>query len=142
MAKRRQSNGALNEKVRQDLENAGMTVHMLSDESDEDCVDTAPPAANSAARAEMIREACQTCEEFERQIDGLKAEIKAVVETRIVAGLGMKKRDFALARKLYALDQSERDGTFDAIRECFAALGVGEQGMLFPGDGDDAGAEA
>ena len=75
----------------------------------------------------------------ERQIDGLKAEIKAVIETRVVAGLGMKKRDFALARKLYALDQSDRDGTFDAIRECFAALGVGGQlNWLDAVEGEDA----
>ena len=122
MAKRK-VNGVdpLNDEVRQSLEDAGMTVHDIGDD------DEAPVPANSAARAEIIREACQTCEEFERQIDGLKAEIKAVIETRVVAGLGMKKRDFALARKLYALDQSDRDGTFDAIRECFAALGVGGQ---------------
>ena len=101
--------------------------------------DDASPPANSAARAEIIREACQTCEEFERQIDGLKAEIKAVIETRVVAGLGMKKRDFALARKLYAFDQSERDGTFDAIRECFNALGIGQQvNWLDAVEGQDA----
>ncbi len=104
--------------------------------------EVAAPPVNSAMRADIIREACATCEDFERQIDGLKAEIKAVIETRVVAGLGMKKRDFALARKLYALDQDDRDGTFDAIRECFAALGVGEQGTLFPAAVDAAGAEA
>ncbi len=130
MARRRRNEDAMDTAI----------AHLNGEDHDESDVDTAPPAANSAARAEMIREACQTCEEFERQIDGLKAEIKAVVETRIVVGLGMKKRDFALARKLYALDQSERDGTFDAIRECFAALGVGEQGILFPGDGERVGA--
>ena len=104
--------------------------------------DGAPVPATSAARAEIIREACQTCEEFERQIDGLKAEIKAVIETRIVAGLGMKKKDFALARKLYALDQSDRDGAFDAIRECFAALGVGEQLNWLDAVEEGDGAEA
>lgn len=84
-------------------------------------------ALNSGARAETIRDAHQEITEYERQIDGLKAEIKAIVETRIVAGLGMKKRDFAMARKLVAFDQGERDTLFDAVRECFAALGVGEQ---------------
>ena len=107
----------LNDEIAQTMQEAGIDVE----------TESATPAINSAARAEIIREACQTCEEFERQIDGLKAEIKAVIETRIVAGLGMKKRDFGLARKLYALDESDRDGTFDAIRECFAALGVGQQ---------------
>ena len=89
--------------------------------------DEAPPAVNSAARAEIIREAHETIGEYERQIKGIKAEIKAVVETRIVAGLGMKKRDFALARKLIEFDQGERDTLFDTVRECFSALGVGEQ---------------
>lgn len=78
-------------------------------------------------RAQTIREACVELDEFDRQIAGLKAEVKAIIETRIVAGLGMKKADFALARKLYALDQQDRDDTLDAIRECFAALGLGEQ---------------
>ncbi len=82
---------------------------------------------NSSARSEIIREAHETISDYEKQIDGLKAEIKAVVETRIVAGLGMKKRDFALARKLVALDHDERDHLQDSIRECFAALGVGQQ---------------
>jgi hypothetical protein len=36
----------------------------------------ARPALNSEARAEIIREAHETISEYERQIDGLKAEIK------------------------------------------------------------------
>lgn len=117
--------------------------HLNGADPEVDGEDESPPSVNSAARAGMIREAHETVSEFERQIDGLKAEIKAVIETRVVAGLGMKKRDFALARKLIALDQDDRDGTFDAIRECFAALGIGEQGSLFPteaeaGDGAEA----
>ena len=83
--------------------------------------------SNSAARAEIIREAHETITEYEKQIGGLKAEIKAVVETRIVAGLGMKKRDFAFARKLVELDHEERDTLQDSIREVFSALGVGMQ---------------
>ena len=56
----------------------------------------------------------------------LKAEIKAVIETRIVAGLGMKKRDFALARELVAMDNDECSTLQSVIRETFAALGVGQ----------------
>jgi hypothetical protein len=94
----------------------------------EDVADGAPsPPMNSAARAEIIREAHETISEYERQVAGLKAEIKAVVETRIVAGLGMKKAHFAAARKLLELDQEERDTLQDTIRETFAALGVGMQ---------------
>ena len=97
-----------------------------ADESDEPQFEATPPL-NSAARADIIRDADAEIGEYEKQIEGLKAEIKAVVETRIVAGLGMKKRDFALARKLVALDHGERDHLQDSIRECFAALGVGQQ---------------
>lgn len=85
------------------------------------------PAHNSAARASIIRETCETIEELDRQISGIKAEKKAVIETRIVADLGMKKGHFAAAYKLYQLDQGVRDELQDTIRECFAALGVGMQ---------------
>lgn len=87
----------------------------------------ASPPDNSSARAATIREVCQTIEELDRQIDGIKAERKAVIETRVVADLGMKKQHFATAYKLYQLDQGERDSLQDTIRECFLALGVGEQ---------------
>ena len=87
--------------------------------------DEAPPAVNSTARAEIIREAHETISEYERQMKGIKAEIKAVIETRIVAGLGMRKGDFALARKLHDMDQEKRDGLQDTIRETFRALSVG-----------------
>jgi hypothetical protein len=86
-----------------------------------------PPPLNSAGRADIIREAHETITEYENQIVGLKAEIKAVVETRVVASLGMKKRDFAFARKLLGLDQGERDTLQESIREVFSALGVGMQ---------------
>lgn len=114
MAKR-QSSGAGEEEI--ELE--GDTAY--GDEDDQ------TPVLNSAARAAIIREAHQEIAEFEKQVAGLKAEIKAIVETRIVAGLGMKKADFALARKLYALDMDDRGALQDTIRECFSALGVGEQ---------------
>lgn len=85
------------------------------------------PAVNSAARAEIIREVCETIAEFDRQIDAVKAERKAVIETRIVADLGMKKGDFALAYKLHEMSHDERDVLLDTMRECFSALGAGEQ---------------
>ena len=86
------------------------------------------PAHNSAARAEIIREVCEGCEEFDRQIRGIKLERKALIETRIVADLGMKKGHFAAAYKLFQMDQSERDELHDAIREVYRAQGVGFQG--------------
>ena len=86
-----------------------------------------PPPANSAVRAQLIREACEEVGEFDRQISGLKAERKAVIETKIVAGLGMKKAHFAAAYKLHQMDQGDRDALQDTIREVFASLGVGVQ---------------
>ena len=44
-------------------------------------------------RAATIREACETIGELERQVAGLKAEIKAVKEPRIKAELNMKVAD-------------------------------------------------
>ena len=88
----------------------------------------ARPAHNSEARAEIIREVCEGVEEFDRQISGIKAERKALIETRIVADLGMKKGHFAAAYKLFQMDQSERDELHDAIREVYRAQGVGFQG--------------
>lgn len=85
------------------------------------------PPPNTGARAETVREAITAIDHIERQISDLKADIKAIIETQIVADLGIKKRDFALMRKLYAIDSGERDTLFDAIRECFDALGCGEQ---------------
>ena len=129
MAKRRQrNNGAISD------DEAG-----LADDLDE--VEGPSPALNSAARAGIIREAHATISDFEKQIKGLKAEIKAVVETRIVAGLGMKKRDFAQARALVEMDQEERDSLQDTIRETFAALGVGQQlNWLHAAEGERADA--
>lgn len=89
--------------------------------------ETAALAANSAARAVTIREVCESVAEYDRQIDGIKAERKALIETRIVAELNMKKAHFAAAYKLYNMDNDDRDELQDAIRECFSALGVGHQ---------------
>jgi hypothetical protein len=117
MAKRQQRNNGADD-------DDGDNIHR----DDPDFEEEGPsPALNSAARAEIIREAHLTLSDFEAQIKGLKAEAKAIIETRIVAGLGMKKRDFAHARALIEMDQEERDALQDTIRETFAALGVGQQ---------------
>lgn len=87
----------------------------------------AKPPRNAEARAAIIRDVCETIGEYDRQIDGIKAERKAVIETRIVADLGMKKGDFNAAYKLSLLDQDDRDGLFDTIREVFSASAIGTQ---------------
>lgn len=98
--------------------------------------------SNSAARASIIREACETIGELERQVDGIKAEIKMVKETRVKGDLGMKIADFNLAYKLYQAGQDERDGLFDTMRECFLALGVGMQLNWLDAAEQAGGAEA
>lgn len=100
-----------------DEEEGGLAVHRLEGTA----------SLNSEARAQTIREVCETIAEYDRQIDGIKAERKAVIETRIVADLGMKTKHFTAAYKLYQLGQDERDELQDAIRECFSALGIGQQ---------------
>lgn len=113
MPRRKKADETLTADVAKALEEAGLTVHSVP--------------MNSEARHETIREVCESVAEFDRQIDGIKAERKALIETRIVAELGMKAKHFTAAYKLYQLDQDERDEMQDAIRECFAALGVGQQ---------------
>jgi len=82
---------------------------------------------NGAERAEIIAEACETIAEFERQIDGLKSEIKTIKETRVKGRLGMLIKDFDLAYKLFHSQREPDDGLFDTIREVFAALNPGGQ---------------
>jgi hypothetical protein len=84
------------------------------------------PALNSAARAVIIREACETIGELERQVDAIKSEIKMVKETRIKGDLGMKLKSFNLAYKLHQAGRDERDDLADVCRELFSALGTGE----------------
>lgn len=62
------------------------------------------PPLNSERRAETIREVCETIAELDRQIDGIKAERKAVIETRIVAELGMSKTHFTAAEGVGAAE--------------------------------------
>lgn len=88
----------------------------------------APPPANMAARRGIIRDTCETIAEFDRQIDGIKAERTAVIQTQIVAGLGMKVKHFNAAYKFYRMDQEDRDALHDVIREVYRAHDVGFQG--------------
>ena len=61
--------------------------------------------------------------EIQAQITEVKSEVKAV---------GVKMTDFNAALRLYELEAEDRNESLDNLRICFQALGVGEQGQLFP----------
>lgn len=78
-------------------------------------------------RAGMIRDACA-------RLAALNAERRAVGEkiaelkNEVIKGkLGFKIADFNVAFRLYELEHENRDTAVDTLRECFAALGVGDQ---------------
>lgn len=69
----------------------------------------------------------------------LKAERAAIQEAigeqrAKVKALGIRMTDFNAALRLYELEADERDQSLDGLRLCFEALGLGEQGSLFPSD--------
>lgn len=78
-------------------------------------------------RAEAIRE---TCAELQRLLDeraAITEQMKSLRNTRIKGDLGMKISDFNVAFRLYQLEHEDRDSLLDTLRECFSALGVGDQ---------------
>lgn len=61
--------------------------------------------------------------EIQASITEIKAEVKA---------LGIKMTDFNAALRWYELEAEDRNESLDNLRMCFQALGIGEQGQLFP----------
>ena len=89
--------------------------------------DSSPPAANSEARAQIIREAIRDIASLEAERKSISEQIRSIKQTRIKGDLGMKIADFQAAYRLYCLEDESRNTFFDAMRETFSALGVGEQ---------------
>lgn len=82
---------------------------------------------NAASRAEVIRQACRDIAALEAERNSLSKDISDIKQTRIKAGLGMKISDFNIALRLHKLEGDDRSTCIDTVRECFKALGVGEQ---------------
>ena len=93
---------------------------------------TTPPSTsatghNAKLRAETIRDVCRQLDALEADRDALTKEIRDLKNTRIKGDLSMKIADFDATRRLYKLEGPDRDTFFDALREGFAALGIGQQ---------------
>src|ERR1700723_1092400 len=95
------------------------------DEADESGGGTA--SLNVANRAEVIRQVCCDLANLETERKTIGARISELKQKRIKGDLGMKIADFAVAYRLYGLEQDDRDTLFDTLRETFEALGVGTQ---------------
>lgn len=84
--------------------------------------------ANTGARAEIIRSACRYIADQQAAIKEIQADIAEYKSTHVKGDLGMKASDFAVILRAYKLEDDNRDSFIDAIREGFAALGIGGQG--------------
>ena len=82
---------------------------------------------NSAAREDTILAVCRERGALEAERATLTEQIGELMQKRVKGDLGMKIVDFNLAYRLYKLEGDDRDQCLDAIRECFTALGIGEQ---------------
>lgn len=82
-------------------------------------------------------------QEVVEEIIGLKAK-KAEIQAEItearsrVKGQGIKMADFNVALRLAELETEDRNDALDGLRICFEALGIGEQGELFPAVADQS----
>lgn len=82
---------------------------------------------NAAARADMIRTVIREELEDELERDAISERIRKRRQTVIKGALGMKIADFAAAKRLYTLEDNDRDQYFDTLRETFEALQKGGQ---------------
>lgn len=93
--------------------------------------DTGEPASmaghNVGDRGEAIRAAFRRLEALDSEIKALQEDRSAFKNEEIKGKLGMKVADFNAAYRLYKLEGDDRDAMLDTLRECFDALGAGEQ---------------
>lgn len=82
---------------------------------------------NSQSRAQTIQECVREITKLEAQRRSIAEKIREIKQSRIKGELDMKIGDFNAALRLYQLEGEDRDQFFDALRETFAALGIGGQ---------------
>lgn len=84
-------------------------------------------AHDAKARKKIILETIKGAAEIEAKVAALNEQKRELIQSNIKGKLGMKIADFAAARRVYSLEQEDRDQFFDTLRETFEALGVGAQ---------------
>jgi hypothetical protein len=82
--------------------------------------------SNSAARAELIREAVRVLAEKEREVQAINADIREYRQQHIKGELGFKLSDWAAIYRVSQLEVEDRDILLDTLREGFDALGIGQ----------------
>jgi hypothetical protein len=81
---------------------------------------------NSAARADLIRDAVRWLAEHEAEVKALNAEIGEYRMKHIKGDLGFKLSDWAAIYRVSQLEVEDRDVLIETVREGFAALGIGQ----------------
>lgn len=81
---------------------------------------------NAKARAAQIKKAFKDMERLDGQIADLRAD-QTKIKDAIKNDLGMKKGDFMAAYRMAQMDADNRDALLDTCRECFDAMGLGDQ---------------
>jgi hypothetical protein len=82
---------------------------------------------NMSNRGEIIRGVYRGLANLEAERKRIGREISELKQKRVKGDLGMQIVDFNIGYRLYQLEHEDRDECLDTIRECFNALGVGEQ---------------
>lgn len=99
---------------------------------------------NSKVRAHLIQKLARDLAAIDaeaKELGGRRAEVSAQVR----GDLGMTVKGFRIAYGIFMLPQEQQDESIDHLKECFRALGIGQQGSLFPdlpSDADEAAAPA
>jgi hypothetical protein len=83
------------------------------------------PLSNSAARADLIRDAVRWIAEREAEAKALNAEIREYKQKHVKGDLGFKIADFNAVYRVSQLEVEDRDALLETVREGFAALGIG-----------------
>jgi hypothetical protein len=81
---------------------------------------------NSAARADLIRDAVRWLAEREAERKLINFEISEYKQKHIKGDLGFKLSDWAAIYRVSQLEIEDRDELLDTLREGFAALGIGQ----------------
>lgn len=82
--------------------------------------------SNSAARADLIREAVRWLAEREAEVQAINADIREYRMKHIKGELGFKLSDWAAIYRVSQLEVVDRDALLDTLREGFAAIGIGQ----------------
>ena len=82
--------------------------------------------SNSAARAELIRDAVRWLAEREAELKAANAKIREYKQKHIKGDLGFKLADWNAVYRVSQLEVEDRNELLDCIREGFDALGIGQ----------------